>query len=80
MILKLINAESREQIGQISQAEIDFLVDIFEEESLEDSSYFVNQDTIDMLEVRGADPDLIASLRQAVAGTDGIEISWEASA
>lgn len=79
MILKLINAESREVIGQISQAEIDFLVDLFEEESLEDATYFVNQDTIDMVEVRGGDPDLIARLRQAVAGSDGIEITWEAS-
>ncbi len=77
MKLKLMNEETGKVIGEVNEVEMRFLVDMLEEESVEDADYFVNQDTIDMLEVRGGDPELIALLRQAVGGTDGIEITWE---
>lgn len=77
MLLKLMNEGTGEVIGQVDETEMRFLVDMLEEESVEDSDYFINQDTIDMLEVRGGDPELIALLRQAVGESDGIEITWE---
>ena len=77
MLLKLMNEESGQVIGEVNETEMRFLVDMLEEESAEDADYFINQDTIDMLEVRGGDPELIALLRQAVGESDGIEITWE---
>ncbi len=77
MKLKLINEQSGQTIGEVNEVEMRFLVDMLEEESVEDADYFINQDTIDMLEVRGGDPELIAMLRQAVGDSDGIEITWE---
>lgn len=77
MILKLINEGTGQTIGEVNETEMRFLVDMLEEESAEDANYFVNQDTIDMLEVRGGDPALIILLRQAVADSQGIEITWE---
>jgi hypothetical protein len=77
MIVKLINEDTGQPIGQVNETEMRFLADMLEEESPEDTDYFINQDTIDMLEVRGGDPALIALLRQAVGNSEGIEISWE---
>jgi hypothetical protein len=77
MLLLLKIEESGAVIGEVNEAEMRFLVDMLEEESAEDADYFINQDTIDMLEVRGGDPELIALLRQAVGESDGIEITWE---
>lgn len=77
MRLKLINEQSGQTIGEVNEVEMRFLVDMLEEESVEDADYFINQDTIDMLEVRGGDPELIAMLRQAVGASEGIEITWE---
>ena len=76
-MLKLMNEATGQVIGQVNEAEMRFLIDMLEEESVEDADYFISQDTIDMLEVRGGDPDLIALLRQAVGESDGIEITWE---
>jgi len=77
MLSKLMNEESGQVIGEVNETEMRLLVDMLEEESAEDADYFINQDTIDMLEVRGGDPELIALLRQAVGESDGIEITWE---
>lgn len=77
MRLKLINEQSGQTIGEVNEVEMRFLVDMLEEESVEDADYFINQDTIDMLEVRGGDPELISLLRQAVGESEGIEITWE---
>lgn len=76
MLLNLKNEDTGEVIGQVNETEMRFLVDMLEEESVEDADYFINQDTIDMLEVRGGDPELIAILRKAVGESDGIEITW----
>lgn len=76
-MLKLINEDTGQPIGEVNETEMRFLIDMLEEESPEDADYFINQDTIDMLEVRGGDPALIAMLRQAVGESDGIEITWE---
>ena len=75
-MVKLYNESSGQLIGEIEAQEFQFLKDMLEEESSEDVDYFINEDTIDMLEVRGGDPELVSLLRQVVAGTDGIEITW----
>lgn len=78
MRIKLLNEATGQTIGEVDEKEMKFLVNMLEEESAEDRDYFISQDTIDMLEVRGGDPELIAMLRQAVGASGGIEITWEA--
>lgn len=63
-------------LGSISDADLLVLVDQFEEESSTDRDYFVNEQTVQLLEESGASPDACALLRQALAGTDGIDIVW----
>ena len=76
-MLKIYNESNGELIGEINAAEFQFLKDMLEEESSEDVDYFIDEATIDMLEVRGGDPDLVTILRKAVADSEGIEITWE---
>ena len=64
-------------LGEVSEAELKTLFDNLEEESLADTDYYITADTIDFLEARGADAKLVALLREAIGGEDGIDIRWK---
>ena len=67
----------REVIGAITEEQLDFLVENFEEEFDEDEEYFLSPDTMDYLRDQGADPELLILLEKALAGTqDGIDIFY----
>ncbi|MGH8618671.1 MAG: hypothetical protein ACREUW_13345 [Burkholderiales bacterium] len=74
---KLFNDGSGALIGEISQAEMQFLIDQLEEEDTTDDDYFIDGDTVDMLEENGGPKPLIALLRAAVGDTEGIDVRWE---
>ena len=63
-------------LGSISEADLQVLVDQFEEESSTDRDYFIDEQTVQLLEEAGASPDACALLRKAVGGGDGIDIVW----
>ena len=75
-MVKIFDNESGAQIGTITEAELRFLIDQLEEEDLEDRDYYINQATLDMFEARGADPDLLSTLRQAMGSREDMEIRW----
>jgi hypothetical protein len=75
--VRLVNADTGKAIGQINEAELDFLIGHLEEESSDDRDYFIDGPTIDLLAEAGADAGLVEMLRRAVDGTDGIEIGWD---
>jgi hypothetical protein len=75
-MIRLHDAERGTLIGTITEAQLQFLVDELEEESAEDNDYYVSADTIDMLEQNGGDPELVALLRSALAGREGIDVGW----
>ena len=68
--------DSGETLGTISDADLQVLVDQFEEESSTDRDYFVDEQTVQLLEDAGASPDTCALLRRGIAGGDGIDIIW----
>lgn len=74
---RLFNDASGALIGEISPAELQFLIDQLEEEDATDDDYFIDADTVDMLEENGGSMSLIALLRNSVGDTDGIDIRWE---
>ncbi len=75
-MIRLHDAERGTLIGTITEAQLQFLVDELEEESTEDRDYYVSADTIDLLEEDGGDPELVALLRGALSGRDGVDIRW----
>jgi hypothetical protein len=74
--VQLLDAETTRPLGTISDAQFQTLVDELEEESPEDSDYYIDRATVDMLDEDGAAPALVALLREALADRDGIEITW----
>ena len=78
-MIRLHDAERGTLLGTISEEQLQFLMDALEEESPEDRDYYISADTVDMLEEDGADGDLVALLRSAVTGKDGIDVRWSRS-
>lgn len=76
-MIKLYDADSKALIGTITEAQLQFLQRDLEEESTQDQDYYINQATVDWFETQGADPALIALLRQALAGREDMDIRWE---
>jgi processive 1,2-diacylglycerol beta-glucosyltransferase len=63
-------------LGTLSEAQFQFLADQLEEEDPRDDDYYLNQATVDMLQARGADPELLAILRAALGDQEEAEVRW----
>jgi hypothetical protein len=72
-------AESGTVVGTIPDADFQMLVDQLEEESEEDTDYYVTAETIALLEERGASETLVAVLKRALGTAEGVDISWARS-
>ena len=75
-MIRLFDAESDAPLGTITEAQLEFLMDELEEESSTDRDYYINVATVDMLEEDGADPALLALLREALSDREDMEIRW----
>jgi hypothetical protein len=75
-MIKLYNKENDQEIGEITEQQLQFLMDNLEEESEEDYDYYLNRTTLEMLERNGADRDLLGKLRAAIGDREDLEIEW----
>ncbi|UCD23070.1 MAG: galactosyldiacylglycerol synthase [Gemmatimonadota bacterium] len=64
------------KLGEITQEQLQFLVDQLEETSLEDQDYYVDANTLAMLTEAGADAELLELLKSGMGDRDGYEIRW----
>ncbi len=78
-MITLSNAATGATIGQITEEQLQFLMDQFEEEWPGDDDYYINQDTLDMLQAAGAPAELIAVLQSAITGSGEADIRWARS-
>lgn len=78
-MIKLYDAQTNTEIGEITQAQLDFLTGQLEEESATDTDYYVNVDTVDYFAQQGADAALVALLRQALGDRPDMDIRWVVS-
>ena len=76
-MIMLYDKETGALIGGITEEQFQFLVNHLEEESEEDTDYYINQATLEMFEQEGAEPGLITLLRRALGEKEGIEIQWK---
>lgn len=74
----LRDKDSNRLIGRISDDDLQFLVDRLEEESDSDTDYWIDENTILFLEEAGGSAELIALLRAAIDGRDGLDVAWTA--
>lgn len=75
-MIALRDKDSGTQLGTITEEELQVLIDALEEESRDDTDYYIETGTIDMLGEQGASPSLIALLRTSLGGRAGMEIAW----
>jgi len=75
-MIELRDKDTQEPLGTIDDSELRFLVDELEEESATDRDYYIDADTIDMLEDDGAPQSLTGLLRRILGSRDGVEVLW----
>jgi hypothetical protein len=71
-MIDLYNDTTGELIGQITEADLQVLVDALEEESTQDRDYFIDAATIDVIADGRATEHLVALLRNAL----GSKTAW----
>ncbi|HEX3481005.1 MAG TPA: hypothetical protein VHT91_38575 [Kofleriaceae bacterium] len=74
---RLIRLDTGDAIGQISDQQLAFLVEQLEEEHDDDTDYYIDRDTLELLSDNGADPELLAMLEKAIGDDDSMDIAWE---
>ena len=62
-MIKLRNKKTKASLGEISQEQLDFLIDMLEEEDSEDRDYWISQLTLDYFQENGIDPALLKLLQ-----------------
>ncbi len=78
-MITLRETESGRTIGTITEEQLRALQDHLEEESPEDTDYWIDAPTLDAMAEEGVDAALVGLLRTAVGDGDGVEIRWERS-
>jgi hypothetical protein len=78
-MIVLTNKDTGAEIGTITEAQLQFLIDQLEEESDTDTDYWLNRTELSILKENGADPDLIALLEKGMGSADDMEVSWARS-
>jgi processive 1,2-diacylglycerol beta-glucosyltransferase len=76
-VIRLYDAATNAPIGTLTDAQLQFLIDRLEEESVHDRDYYLNRDTLEMFEQAGGDPALIALLRGAMGERTEMDVRWE---
>jgi hypothetical protein len=79
-MITLRDKETGTLIGEISEADLQILIDAFEEEGREDRDYYIDATSPEYLEANfvGA-AGVAALLKNALAGRDGMDIVWSRS-
>jgi processive 1,2-diacylglycerol beta-glucosyltransferase len=78
-MINLYDTKTGALLGQISEQQLQFLMDQLEEEYQEDQDYAFTGMTIDYLQGQGAGQDLVSLLRRALGDKDEISIRWSPS-
>lgn len=78
-MITLTEKETNKPLGQISEAQLQYLIDNLEEEWLEDQDYAITPLLLQNFEEKGADAKLVSLLRQVLGAREEIEIVWSRS-
>jgi hypothetical protein len=75
-LIQLHDKDTGVLVGEITEAQLTFLIDQLEEESSVDQDYYISADTLEMLRAAGADESLLEMLGRAIEKREGAEIRW----
>jgi processive 1,2-diacylglycerol beta-glucosyltransferase len=63
-------------LGAMTPTQLQFLIDQLEEEGLDDTTYYLDEPTLELLAEKGAEPAFLAALRDTFAGRGYVEIRY----
>jgi len=75
---RLIRLDTGDTIGEITDVHQSFLVAQLEEADEDDTDYYIDRETIELLSDNGADPELLALLEKGLGDDDNMDIAFEA--
>lgn len=74
--IRLFDKHDGREVARIERSDLDFLIDVFEEESSTDRDYYLDRDSLGYLAERGAEASLLHALRAALGGREEMEFRW----
>ncbi|MEO8456197.1 MAG: galactosyldiacylglycerol synthase [Chloroflexota bacterium] len=75
-MVRLRDKETDADLGEISEEDFQFLQDQLEEESAEDTDYYISRDELTILKEGGGPAGLMQFLEGAMGSREGVEVSW----
>jgi hypothetical protein len=75
-MIKLFDADTNKEIGDISEAQLEFLKAQMQEESENDQDYYLHSSLLNNWKEQGADAGLLEVLNKAMAGKEELNIRW----
>lgn len=76
-MVKLYDNITGQYLGTIADEDLQFLIDNLEEESLTDTEYYLNRETLDLLKEKGMSEAFANLIETAMGGADEVEIRYE---
>ena len=76
-MIKLFDGENESEVGEITDIQLEQLVEGLVEETIDEYSWNLNESVISGLEGNGADPELVAVLRRALRNRSSMELRYE---
>ena len=74
---RLIDIEHDVEVGIITADQVQFLIDNFEEEGVEDQDYYIDSDALNFLAENGCDEELLTMLTDALEDRVNIDLRYE---
>jgi hypothetical protein len=74
--VELLDLASKHVVGRITEDELAWLNTQLEKEAEDDRDYYFDRPTLDMLGEKGASPQLMAVLREALGTRDDMDLQW----
>jgi hypothetical protein len=75
-MIPLLNKQTGTLIANITEAQLQFLIDHLVEESETDTDYYLNRDTLELLKEQGLDATLAMAFEEAFGANEELEIMW----
>jgi hypothetical protein len=74
---RLMDIEHDNEIGIITEDQVQFLIDNLEEEGVEDQDYYIDPDALNFLAENGCEEELLTMLTEALEGRVNIDVRYE---
>ena len=74
---RLVDIEHDNEIGVITEDQLQFLIDNLEEEGFEDQNYYIDPESLSFLAEEGCDEELLTMLTDALEDRINIDVRYE---